>query len=108
MTKASSFCGSTCKMSRQMLSASPGSFSRRYRSAFASAAGTPSFDMGFRLNLSMITSRAKHPQQLCDRIVKAIDDPLLERDDGILRDRNVFGTDFCTAPCDVAVPDPMG
>src|SRR5262249_24994751 len=41
----------TCSTSRQMLSASPGSLSRRYRSAFLSASGTASLCNGFRLNM---------------------------------------------------------
>ena len=43
------------KTSRQMLSASPGSLSSRYRSAFVNAASIASRESGFSVNISLLT-----------------------------------------------------
>src|SRR5438045_4088666 len=114
-----------------MLSASPGSFSRRYRSAFTSAAGTASFDSGFsgyidpptlpagtpaprlaqsvplalRCSLHFVRSRPKHSQQPRERIVEPVDHSLFQRNDRIVGDRDVFRADFRAALGDVAVAD---
>src|SRR5437867_3992750 len=77
---ASWLSGSILSTSRQMLSASPGSFKRRYRSAFASALVTASGEMAFSSNsigepplvalgyqLSAIRLRAEHPEQIDPR-----------------------------------------
>src|SRR3954468_5075845 len=69
------------------------------------ADGIASADMGFRLNLSMITSRVEDSQQLFDRIVEAIDDALFERNDRVLGNRNVFRADLRAAAGDVTEPD---
>ena len=47
VTSACWFSGSTVSTSRQMLSADEGSLMIRYRSAFCSAAGTLSREIGF-------------------------------------------------------------
>src|SRR5579864_4974747 len=103
MTSASWLSGSASSASRQMLSASPGSLSSRYRSAFARALGTASSDSVFSskvmaiLNSSGFRSRLSTPKsskQFDDRVVQFIDHPLLERDDGIVGDGNPLGADF--------------
>src|SRR5690242_8888746 len=85
-----------------MLSASAGSLSRRYRSALASARGTASGDSVFSSN--MVTS-AKYSQQLRHGIVQLVDDALLERDDGVVGDRDAFRADLRAAFRDIAVAD---
>src|SRR3954469_20510291 len=90
--------------SRQMLSASAGSFKRRYRSAFARALGTASSDKV--LSSNMLAS-AEHPQQLRDRIVQLIDDALFERNDSVVGNSDPFRAHLRAALGDVAVADPV-
>src|SRR6185369_4459282 len=47
----------------------------------------------------------EHPQEPGERIVEAIDDPLLERNDRVVRDRDLLGADLGAALRDVAVAD---
>src|SRR6266853_338837 len=89
--------------SRQVLSASAGSFRRRYRSALASVLGTASGDKVFSSN--MLTS-AEHSQQLHEWIVQLVDDALFQRNDGVVRNGDAFRTHFRAALRDVAVPNP--
>src|SRR4051812_44688310 len=69
------------------------------------ADGIASADMGFKSNLCMITSRVEDPQQLLDRIVEPIDDALLERNDRVLRNRNVFRAHLRAAAGNVTEAD---
>src|SRR6266702_4596198 len=46
------------------------------------------------------------PPQRREGIVVRVHHPLLERDDGVVRDRDRLGTDLGTTLRDVAVPDP--
>src|SRR5207237_4547853 len=56
---------------------------------------------------ALLFSGAEEPEELDERIVHPIDDPLLEGDDGIVSDVDVFRTDAGTAFGDVAEPDPL-
>src|SRR5689334_6265783 len=55
------------------------------------------------LSSSRRSASTKHAEQLLDRIVEAIDHPLLERNDRVVRDRDVLGADLGAALGDVAV-----
>src|SRR5436305_509486 len=98
-------------MSRQMLSASSGSLSRRYRWAFSSAAGMASRDSGLSsyigglLRSDLFPEDAQEPLQ---RIVELVDHPLLQRDDGVVGDGDPLGADLGAVLGDVAVADPLG
>src|SRR6266404_98494 len=108
-----------------MLSASTGSWSSRYRSAFASARDTASGERVLSSN-SMAASirtirlkpdttyiyvrrtvslRAKHSQQLGDRVVESVNHALFQRDDGVVCNRDALGTDLRAALGDVAISD---
>src|SRR5262245_23598112 len=99
---ASWLSGSVASASRQMLSASPGSFSRRYRSALASARGTASGERVLRSNMATSTQHSKY---LRDRVVQLIDDALFEGNDGVVGDGDAFWTDLRAAFRNVAEAD---
>src|SRR5947209_2102684 len=108
MVRTSWLSSSTRRTSRQMLSASCGSLSRRYRSALATARGIAAVLIGLSSNMARsFSSGAEEPEEPDERIVHPIDDPLLEGDDGIVGDVDVFRTDPGTAFGDVAEPDPL-
>src|SRR6186997_2406001 len=92
-----------------MLSASPGSLSNRYRIAFSSAAGIPSLESGFRLNMgaSLILWPQSSPQP-AERIVKLIHHSLLERNDGVVGYGDVLRAHVGATFGDVAVTDIEG
>src|SRR5215212_1127679 len=92
-----------------MLSASPGSFNNRYRIAFSSAAGIPSLESGFRLNMgaSLILWPQASPQP-AEWIVKLVHHSLLKRNDGVVSDGDVFRANVGAAFGDVAVADVEG
>src|SRR4051794_3623191 len=52
----------------------------------------------------MLTS-AKDAQQLRDRVVQLVDDAFLERNEGVVGNRDPFRADLRAALGDVAVPD---
>src|SRR5256885_8332243 len=92
-------------MSRQMLSAADESLSSRYRSAFCSAAGIPSFVIGFNCIGHLVATRTTRSRaslrflpsridlhELADRIEELVDDALLEWNDRVVGDRDVLGT----------------
>src|SRR5215204_1540890 len=96
------------RMSRQMLSASAGSLRSRYRSACASAAGIAVCERAFRSNIATplgMNSPREHPQEPAHRIVEPIHHALLQGDDRVLGNRNVFRADVRAATGDVAVAD---
>src|SRR5690349_15034357 len=109
---ASWLSGSVSRASRQMLSASPGSFKSRYRSALARARGTASGERLFNSNC-MATSKcrnasirtAEHPEHLRDGVVELIDDALLQRNDRVVGDRDALGAYLGATLRDVAVPN---
>src|SRR6185436_4550755 len=92
-------------MSRQMLSASPGSLSSRYRSAFSSALGIASCVRGFRSNMAASFRWPNHAQQPTDRVVEPVDDPLLHRNDRVVGDGDLLRAHLRAALRDVAVAD---
>src|SRR5262245_28132618 len=119
-----SWCAlSTSRMSRQMLSAVPGSLSSRYCLAFSIAPGMPAFVSGLssksmralerRCARSLPeTARAapllaaeQRREQPLQRIVEAVDDALLQRNDRVVGDRDVLGADDRAALRDVAEAD---
>jgi hypothetical protein len=63
--------------------------------------------MVLSMTLIFLPSR-KYFHELADRIVELVDHALLERDDGVIRDRNMLGTDPRAAFGDVAIADSMG
>src|SRR5260370_38993309 len=92
-----------------MDSASSGSFSRRYSSAFELASVTPSIEIGFSLasiTAPSITSRMLRsldtPHQAQQRIVEIVYHAFLEGDDGIVCDVNFFRADLGATFRDVA------
>src|SRR5260370_9537677 len=92
-----------------MLSASPGSLSRRYRMAFSSAAGIasgPESDLSSNMVLHFQQLPHSFPQAT-QRIIKLIDDPLLQRNDCVVSDGDVFWTNFGAAFGNVAVANPV-
>src|ERR1700735_564702 len=103
-------------MSRQIDSASSGSLSERYSSAFATASGIPAFEMVFSLNSiepPLASTRfwsccrtlfcpSYLPHQHEHGIVKFVDNTLLQRNDRIIRNVNLLGAHFRTALGDVA------
>src|SRR4029453_2003421 len=96
-------------MSRQIDSASPGSFRYRYSSALAIASGMAALEIGLRFScivrlLSCLPSAnlSKKPR---NRIVMVFDYALLQRDDCVVCDVNIFRTDLCAALGDVAEAD---
>src|SRR5688572_15793692 len=96
------------RASRQMLSASAGSLSSRYRSALAMARATVSGERVLSSN-SMRTSglRAKHAQELHNRVVQTVDDALFQRDDRVVGNRDALRADLRAAFRDVAIADAM-
>src|SRR5580765_6667988 len=58
--------------------------------------------------LVLLRGWTKHPQQLPDGIVELIDDALLEGNDRVVGDRDVFRTDLRAAFRDIAVADALG
>src|SRR6266496_3727571 len=94
-----------------MLCASPGSFSNRYRSALASASGMASAEMVFNTNISILLSQARPAgplwqdaqKQFPQWIVEFIHHAFLQRDDGVLRNRDIFRAHLAAAGGDVAV-----
>src|SRR5437773_935570 len=50
---------------------------------------------------------APFAEQSAERIVELVDDPLLQRDDGVIGDRDVFRTDLRAAFGDVAIADAL-
>src|SRR5918995_634924 len=107
-TRACWLSGLIARTSRQMLSAEVGSLMIRYRSAFWSAAAMPSGVMGFGSNMVSIRLPAENLHQLPQRIEELVHHPLLERNDRIIGNRDVFGTNLGAALGDVAVPDTLG
>src|SRR5215210_6982493 len=108
VTSACWLSGVTARTSRQMLSAELGSLMTRYRSAFCRAAGMASLVMG--LGSSIVMSResrfpAEKLHQFSQRIKELIHHPLLERNDRIIRDRDMLRTDLGAALGDVAEAD---
>src|SRR5919106_1558325 len=100
MISASWFSPAISRMSRQMLSASHGSFSRRYRSAFRSAAGIPSREGVLRVySGSLLAWCAARPpatppaDERPQRIVHLVHHPLLQGDDRVVRDCDLLGAD---------------
>src|SRR5207248_516771 len=101
--------GSTASTSRQIDSASPGSFSSRYQSALAVASGIASLEMVFNW-CSMTPPSSSFPtedlaQELRQRVVEVVDDALLQRNDRVVRDVDVLGADLGAALGDVAVAE---
>src|ERR1700674_3666726 len=92
-----------------MLSASTGPWSRRYRSAFASARDTASGERVLSSNSMAASIRRvrlmQHPQKFGDRVVESVNHTLFERDDRVVCNGDALGTDLRAAFCDVAVPD---
>src|SRR5258708_2859448 len=108
MVSTSWLSGSTRRMSRQMLSASCGSLSSRYRSALAMARGTAALVIGLSSNMARsLSGAAEGREQIAERIVPAIGDPVVERDDGVVGDVDLLRTDPRAALGDVAEPDPF-
>src|SRR5215468_6577831 len=109
ITSARWSSGCRRRMSRQMLSASTGSFSSRYRSAFSRARGIASRERGFSSNMlpssrpSALLEEAKEPHE---RIVRVVHHPLLERDDRVIGDGNALRAHLGAAFRDVAIADP--
>src|ERR1700720_4123647 len=104
--------GSATRISRQIDSASSGSFKYRYNSALAIASPIPDLEMVFSFR-SMQPPSVRPGFQLirrsadlsCDphqRIVITIDDALLQRNDGIVRDMDVLRTNFRAALRNIA------
>src|SRR5436190_582548 len=71
----------------------------------ADAPGSPKISpRGLRLPQFFLLAWTKHQlNQLQHRVVKLVHHALLERDDGIVRDRDVLGADLRAALGDVAV-----
>src|SRR5258706_10853296 len=94
-----------------MDSASSGSFNRRYSSAFELASVTPSSEIGFSLgSITLLQSPGgfrslDSPHQAQQRIVEIVYHTLLEGDDGIVCDVNVFRAHLGAAFRDVAKAD---
>src|SRR4030095_14049013 len=115
-TVPSSCLGSTNRMSRQMLSAVPGSLSRRYCLALSMAPAMPACVRGLSWKLSMGETNAQASSGLAEqsapehlqRVVEAVDDALLQRNDRVVGDRDVLGAHDGAALRDVAVPDAVG
>src|SRR5207302_2433498 len=97
------------RMSRQMLSASCGSLSNRYRSALAIALGMAAWLIGLSSNMTASFSArgAQQPDQAPQRIVDLVHHALLERDDGVVGDVDAFRAHAGTALGDVAEPDAL-
>src|SRR5271163_2361317 len=98
------------RMSRQMLSARLSSFKSLYRSTLANASGMLCSEIDFSSKCITAPTRlllriAEHPEQFRHRIEEAIDYPLLERDDRIVGDGDVFRANLGTALGDVAEAD---
>ena len=53
-------------------------------------------------------SESKYSEQPGDGVVEFIDHSLLEGNDGVLGDGDVFGTNFAATGCDVAIADTVG
>src|ERR1051326_257471 len=53
------------------------------------------------------SSATKYTEEFFDRIIKLIDDPLLQRDDRIIRDRNTLRTHFRATFRDIAIPNSL-
>src|SRR5262245_36040681 len=103
-----------------MLSACSGSFNSRYRSAFSSAAATAAGRISLsagRSDISLLLGRVRRflgerlrahrlttdlAQEPRDRIVVAIDDALLERDDAVVGDVDMLGAHLGAAARNVA------
>src|SRR5258707_1347355 len=106
--------GSAAKTSRQIDSASSGSFTYRYNSAFAIASGIPDFEMVFsfrsrpirapceRLRLRRSSDFADNPHQ---RIVELVHYAFLQRNDRVVRNVDVLRTNLRATFRDVAKPD---
>ncbi len=58
-------------------------------------------------NLSLFFSRSKQPHQFCERVVELVNDALLERDDCVVGDPNIFRAHARAAFRDVAEADSM-
>src|SRR5262245_8931866 len=110
---ACSLSGSTRRMSRQMLSASSGSLSRRYRRAFSKAAGTEAEAIDFSLGIfpsgccgwrrRRTAARADDLQKFDDRVVISVHNSFFERNDRVVRDLDALRTNLCAALGDIAV-----
>src|SRR5215472_2454980 len=96
---------STARTSRQMLSASAGSFNSRYRSALAIALGIAAFVSCLSWNISHALFAGEGAPHHDHRIVVVVDDAFFERDDGIVGDVDILRADFSAALRDVAEPD---
>src|SRR6185369_11299184 len=93
-----------------MLSACSGSFSKRYRSAFANAAGSAACEMRLSSTPMAPPPRScllpsEHPEQPLHRIIEPVDHALLHRNDRVVGDVNVLGAHVRAALRDVAQPD---
>src|SRR5262245_60360219 len=60
-------------------------------------------EIGF--NTYIVSPRSENVEQLLNRVEEAIHYPLLERDDGVLGNRDELGANLTAARSDVAVPD---
>src|SRR3984893_16239713 len=94
-------------MSRQMLSASTGSVSRRERWAFARAGGTASRERGLSSKPLTGASLPERREEPLERIEELVDHPLLERDDRVVGDRDALRADLGAALGDVAIADTL-
>src|ERR1700676_1515023 len=121
---ASCWPASTARISRQIDSAFSVSFRERSHSTLASGSAMPAFEINFSC-LCMSPPAGRTPPYrnalqkascslLCaenlahhhgERIVELIHDAFFQRDDGVVRDVNVFGTDFRATFGDVAEAD---
>src|SRR5580700_7041094 len=99
-----------------MDSASSGSFRKRYSSTLDRAESTPSGEIDFSLSsigppsfiwlaLAWAHCISDLPHQTQQGIVKIINDPFLERNDGIVGNVDVLWADFGAALGDVADAD---
>src|SRR5688572_11545943 len=91
-TSASWLSGSAASTSWQILSASPGSFSNRYRIAFSRAAGTASLESG----LSSINGSSFPPklsQEFAERIIEFIHHPFFQRNDRVVGNGDALRAD---------------
>src|SRR5712675_995782 len=106
IARTSWLSGSVLRMSRQMLSASCGSLSSRYPSAFAMALGIALSLNGLSSNMTAPFSArgAEDAEQAPQRIVHLVHHPLLQRDDGVVGDGNAFRAHARAALGDVAEP----
>src|SRR6202030_2224715 len=111
---ASWLSGSTERMSRQIDSASPGSFKLRYSSALESASEIPPFEIDLSLSSMRSPSRAgsglallapELAQEPSERVVEIVHDAFLQGDDRVIRDVDVLRAHFRAAFRDVAQAD---